>query len=201
MDKSGGEGQGAGWVGRVPLRNLQNRRVSWGKCFHHPSKCLLTVYSHSSRALHRSPAQWELWPEPPTVFQGGQVGLGAEGRWRRVGKLRRLPGVQRHVGQFLMHTIHREEPGDLQSRWRTRANIPTLLFRLQIRMLMHLSPVCCTSPFCLSPLWMTEGKLWASLRVTRASGQNYLQVLVAYLLSAISIIDLNIRGWERLHPN
>lgn len=35
----------------------------------------------------------------------------------------------------------------------------------------------------------------------RVSGQNYLQVLLVYLLSAISIIDLNIWGWERLHPN
>lgn len=36
---------------------------------------------------------------------------------------------------------------------------------------------------------------------TMASCQNYLQVLVAYLLSAIFILDLKIRGLERLHPN
>lgn len=34
-----------------------------------------------------------------------------------------------------------------------------------------------------------------------ARGPNYLQVLVSYLLSAISIIDFNTWELERLHPN
>lgn len=58
------------WLGNVSKPPRLQRKM-----FSPSSKCPLTVYSLFSHA----PAQWELWQEPPTVFQGGQAELRGSG--------------------------------------------------------------------------------------------------------------------------
>lgn len=59
---------------------------------------------------------------------------------------------------------------------------------------MHLSTLHCTSLFLLPAPNTEVYNSSGAVGDDQASGQNYLQVLLAHLVSAISVIDLNSGG-------
>lgn len=113
------------------------------KMFSPSSKFPLIVYSPSSCALHHAPAQWELWPQPPTVFPGGKAELRVE-RSREEQKVMQRSLCVKTYRSVLTQTMHWKEVGYLTNRWSVASDIPLCCWSAHLRFALHfllLSPL------------------------------------------------------------